>query len=179
MQLNKQTQRFACLLVITSLLTGCADRVGLAEQKMQDIRNQPAQPVKAPPSPERVQEFTYSANNLRDPFLAPSLMVQAEQTAQIQGVKPDVTRIKEPLEQFDLTELVFKGTIVSASGELYGLLQRPDGSIASVKVGNYIGKRDGRIAQITPTQINIIEIVPDNRVGYVEKPATLTVVTSQ
>lgn len=67
---------------------------------------------------------------------------------------------------------------MSQSGELYGLVQRPDDNIASVRVGNYIDKNDGRIAEITTTQINLIEIVPDSRVGYVEKPASLVAAVS-
>ena len=30
-------------------------------------------------------------------------------------------------------------------------------------------KNDGRIVEITPTQINLVKIIPDSRVGYVEK----------
>ena len=105
-------------------------------------------------------------------------MLQATQEKQIQGVRPDMSRLKEPLEQFELNELTYKGTMASQSGEVYGLVQRPDGSIASVKVGNYMGKNDGRIAQITPTQINLIEIVPDSRVGFVEKPTSIVAAVS-
>lgn len=163
---------FISLLPII-LITGCTDRVGLAEQKMQEIRNQPAQPIKPVPTPETVEDFNYSASKLRSPFMPPSLLIQAHQAEQIQGVQPDTTRLKEPLEQYELNEMVYKGTMISSSGELFGLVQRPDGSVASVKVGNYMGKNDGRIVEITPTQINLIEIVPDNRVGYVEKPNSL------
>lgn len=155
------------------LLTGCEDRISLANQKMLEIRNQPAQPIKPPPTPERVEAFTYNAGNLRSPFMPTSLMLQASQVEQIQGVKPDENRIKEPLEQFELNQLVYKGSVVSQSGELYGLIQTPDGGIVSIKNGNHLGKNSGRVAEITPTQINLIEIVPDSRVGYVEKPATI------
>mgnify|MGYP003483729953 CR=1 FL=1 len=58
-------------------------------------------------------------------------------------------------------------------GQQYALVQRPDGSVASVRVGNYLGLNDGRIVEITPTQINLIEIVPDSRAGFVEKPQSL------
>ena len=100
-------------------------------------------------------------------------MLQSQSTTANARVRPDVTRLKEPLEQFELDELTYKGTMVSSSGEVYGLVQRPDGGIASVKVGNYMGKNDGRIVEITPTQINLIEIIPDSRVGYVEKKTQL------
>lgn len=166
------------LVIASALLVGCEDRVVLANQKMQDIRNQPAQPIKPPPTPEKVEEFTYNAGNLRSPFMPTSLMLQATQEQQIQGVQPDKNRIKEPLEQFELNQLVYKGSLVSQSGELYGLIQTPDGQVASVKVGNHLGRNDGRIAEITPTQINLIEIVPDSRVGYIEKPTTLAAAAS-
>ena len=98
MAINKK-QLTICLALL-ALLSGCTDRVGLAEQQMQDIRQEPAQPVKPPPTPEVVQEFNYSASQLRSPFMPPSLMLQANQIQQMQGVRPDVTRLKEPLEQF-------------------------------------------------------------------------------
>lgn len=180
MQINKTPLLSLKLVTLCAsvLLVGCEDRVSLANQKMQDIRNQPAQPVTPPPTPEPVKEFTYSAGNLRSPFMPTSLMLQANQVEQIQGVKIDESRIKEPLEQFELNQLVYKGSVVSQSGELYGLIQTPDGQIASVKVGNHLGKNNGRIAEITPSQINLIEIVPDSRVGYVEKPATIAAAVS-
>ncbi|WP_395144988.1 pilus assembly protein PilP [Moraxella atlantae] len=174
--LNKSLQTAILVSGITVLsLTGCQDRVALAQQDMQDIRNQSAQPIQPPPEPEIVEAFNYSAQNLRSPFMPPSQMLQATQQEQIQGVRPDVTRLKEPLEQFELSELSYKGTMMSQTGQQVALIQRPDGSIATVGVGNYLGKNDGRIAEITPSQINIIEIVPDSRVGYVEKPNTLVV----
>lgn len=162
----------ALSLVVTSLLAGCADRVSDANSKMQQIRSQKAQPIKPPPTPEVVPEFNYSASDMRDPFVATSLLVEAAQIEQ-NSIQPDRTRIKEPLEQFELAELVYKGSVVSDAGELYGLIQQPDGKVYSVKVGNHLGKNDGRIAEITPLQINLIEIVPDSRVGYVEKPNSL------
>lgn len=55
MAINKKP--LTICLALLALLSGCTDRVGLAEQQMQDIRKQPAQPVKPPPTPEVVQEF--------------------------------------------------------------------------------------------------------------------------
>ncbi len=156
------------------LLSGCATRVVDAEQKMQKIRTERSQPVPPIPVPEKVEDFTYNANALRSPFIPPSLLIQMSKNEKIKGVTRDTTRIKEPLEQFEMGQLVYKGIIVSSTGEKYGLIQRPDGMVASVKVGNHIGKNDGRIVEITPTQMNLIELIPDERVGYVEKPSSIT-----
>lgn len=177
--MRKNNYSILCCLLASLALAGCADdRISLAEQEMQKIRESSAQPIEPPPQPQVVQAFNYSASQLRSPFMPPSLTLKATQEANIQGVRPDETRIKEPLEQFELNQLVYRGVVVSESGELYGLIQSPDGRIASVKVGNYLGKNHGRIAEITPTQINLIEIVPDSRVGYVEQPTSIAVTAS-
>jgi type IV pilus assembly protein PilP len=162
------------MLSVTVLwLTGCSDRIGMAEQAMAEVRNQPAQAIEPPPKSELVEDFVYSASMLRSPFLPPSLVNSQSPTTLIDGVRPDITRTKEPLEQYELTQLTFRGMIISPEGQQYALVQRPDGSVASVKVGDYLGLNDGRIVEITPTQINLIEIVPDSRAGFVEKPQSL------
>lgn len=128
------------LLSVTVLwLTGCSDRIGMAEQAMADVRNQPAQPIEPPPKTELVEDFVYSASMLRSPFLPPSLVNVQSPTAPIDGVRPDITRTKEPLEQYELSQLTFRGMLISPEGQQYALVQRPDGSVASVKVGDYLG----------------------------------------
>ena len=159
--------------VATLWLTGCSDRIGVAEQAMHQIRSEPAQPIKDPPRAEIIEDFVYSASLLRSPFLPPSLVsVQVPETS-FEGVRPDITRTKEELEQYEVSQLTFRGMVISPEGQQYALVQRPDGSVASVKVGDYLGLNDGRIVEITPTQINLIEIVPDSRAGFVERPESL------
>lgn len=155
------------------LLTGCSDRIGMAQQAMNQIREEPAQPIEPPPKAELVEDFVYSASTLRSPFLPPSLVNVQGSVSPIDGVRPDITRVKEPLEQYELNQLIFRGMLISPEGQQYALVQRPDGSVASVKVGDYLGLNDGRIVEITPTQINLIEIVPDSRAGFIERPQSL------
>ncbi|MGP9557998.1 pilus assembly protein PilP [Psychrobacter sp. AOP7-A1-24] len=172
MSIRRMPMLLALSVAVLSM-TGCSDRIGLAEQAMTDIRNQPAQPIEPPPKAELVEDFVYSASSQRSPFLPPSLVNVQGPTTSIDGVRPDINRIKEPLEQYELSQLVFRGVVISPEGQRYGLIQRPDGSVASVKVGDYLGLNDGRIVEITPTQINLIEILPDSRAGFVEKPQSL------
>jgi type IV pilus assembly protein PilP len=40
--------------------------------------------------------------------------------------------------------------------------------------GNYIGQNDGKIIDIAPSKITLVEIVPDGVGGYMERPAALT-----
>ena len=96
-------QRMPMVLVLSVAvlsMTGCSDRIGMAEQAMTDIRNQPAQPIEPPPKAELVEDFVYSASSQRSPFLPPSLVNVQGPTTPIDGVRPDINRIKEPLEQY-------------------------------------------------------------------------------
>ena len=47
---------------------------------------------------------------------------------------------------------------------------------ASGAQGFNIGMNQGRITHIGPTQIDLVEIVPDGREGYVERPRTLVLI---
>lgn len=164
---------FLTLTLASFWLSGCSDRIGVAEQAMTDIRASSAQPIDPPPKALVVEDFVYSANALRSPFLPPSLVNVQGPTSSIDGVRPDINRPKEPLEQYEIAQLTFRGMVISPEGQQYALIQRPDGSVASVKVGDYIGLNYGRIVEITPTQINLIEIVPDSRAGFIERPQSL------
>lgn len=169
----KQWPLLLTLSITTLWLAGCTDRIGMAGQAMNEIRNAPSQPVEPPPKAALVEDFVYSASLMRSPFLPPSLVNVQGPTIPIDGVRPDITRTKQPLEQYEIGQLTFRGMLISSEGQQYALVQRPDNSIASVKVGDYLGLNDGRIVEITPTQINLIEIVPDSRAGFIERPQSL------
>ena len=77
------------LLASVMVLNGCGDRVAIADQAMADIRNQPAQPVEPPPQPQIIEDFIYSANSLRSPFIPPGLMNMQSVPLTDTGVRPD------------------------------------------------------------------------------------------
>ena len=67
----------------------------------------------------------------------------------------------------------------NSRGQIIALIQTPDGQIEQVQRGNYMGMHHGRIVQITPTQIDLVEIIPDGREGYVERPRSLVLIGPQ
>lgn len=168
-------QHFKLLIpaVMLVLLSACGERISDAEAKMADIRNQPAPAIEPPPVPEPIQEFEYSASNMRSPFLPLSLLMMQTKAATTEGVKPDTSRPKEPLENYELSELIYRGKVTAPNGKEYGLVQLPDGVIREVQKGEYMGKNFGKVLEITPTQINLEEIVPDAQAMFVYKPAAL------
>lgn len=161
------------LAVLLSLLVGCSNRVSVAEMEMESIRKQNAKAIEPPPEPLKIEDFKYGVQNVRDPFVAKSLLERQQKIAETPTVKPDESRIKEPLEGFELSELVYHGKVVAPNGQEHGLVQTPDGMVHDVQVGRYLGKNHGRIVEITSTQVNLIEIVQDANEQYVEKTANL------
>jgi type IV pilus assembly protein PilP len=43
-----------------------------------------------------------------------------------------------------------------------------------LKVGDYLGRNDGRIVAISATQVDVVEIVPDGQGAWLERPRTIT-----
>ena len=62
------------------------------------------------------------------------------------------------------------------NGQILALIQTPDGEIERVQIGNYMGLNEGRIVAISPTQIDLMEIVPDGRDGFIERPRSLVLI---
>ena len=88
------------------------------------------------------------------------------------GLRPDNKRNREFLEQFSLDTLKMVGTL-NLGGSHYGLVQTKDGRVHRVVVGEHIGTNDGKITDITPSKIALVEIIPDGLGGYIERPAAL------
>jgi len=76
------------------------------------------------------------------------------------------------LEAFSLDSLRMVGTLTDHEG-LWGLVRTKDGTIHSVRVGNYMGQNYGRIVRILEDRIELMEIVPDKPGTWREQQATL------
>ena len=55
----------------------------------------------------------------------------------------------------------------------YGLIKTKDGLVHRVQVGAYVGQAEGRITEISPSKISVVELVPDGVGGYMERAAAL------
>lgn len=154
-------------------LTGCSASFDDVQSQMEAIRQKPRGKVEPPPEFNPMPTFTYAAHQLRSPFAPP---VGADQQLVNTGkkVEPDLNRPQEYLERFSLEALRLRGTLQKPSGPLYALVEDSNGGVQRVRVGNYLGKNQGKIVDITPTQVAIVEIVPDGRDGWVERPRSLT-----
>lgn len=164
--------KFACGLFVGFVLVGCDSRIDAVTQKMADIRSEAPLPIEPAPVFESIPSFNYSAQRLRSPILPSSL---ANELKNMSGkrVYPNLSRPKQPLESYAIESLNMKGSMRGTSGQITALIQTPDGEVERVQRGSYMGMNQGRIVNITPTRIDLLEIVPDGREGYIERPRSL------
>jgi type IV pilus assembly protein PilP len=149
-------------------LGGCSNDLDELQQKVAEIKNRPGERIEPLPEIKPYEAFTYSAANMRSPFV-PSAPSRSDVAT---AVRPDVKRAREFLEQFPLDTMRMVGTL-QLQGRNYGLVQGKDGLVHRVLPGSFMGQNDGRVVGITGTKISIIEIVPDGLGGYIERPAAL------
>ena len=71
-------------------------------------------------------------------------------------------------QRHPLTYFKYRG-MMSRVGDLdYGLVQRPDGVIISVKVGQSVGNKQTQVVEVTPTQLNLVEKIESPQFGVTE-----------
>jgi type IV pilus assembly protein PilP len=165
--MTRVTLIVATVLAVLSL-SGCSNGMEQLRQQVAEIKNRPGEAIEPLPEIKPYEAFAYNASSLRSPFV-PTPPARNELAA---GVRPDVKRAREFLEQFPLDTMRMVGTL-QLQGHNYGLVQGKDGLVHRVLPGNFVGQNDGRIVGVAPTKISIIEIVPDGLGGYIERPAAL------
>jgi type IV pilus assembly protein PilP len=162
------------MVVITAFgVVGCSSDFDAMKVRMDAIRAKPRGRIEPPPEFTPMPTFAYAAHQFRSPFVPPSTLEELLAKASGKQVAPDFSRPQEYLEKFGLEALRMKGTLTKPSSPFYALVEDADGGVQRVKIGNYMGKNHGKIVEITPSQINLVEVVPDGRDGWVERPRSV------
>ena len=163
--------RLACVALACAAyaaLTACSSADDELARFIEDTKKEPGGRVEPLPEIKPYETFVYAAADLRSPFLPSS----PGSGAGLAGVRPDQKRNREFLEQYSLDTLKMVGTL-RLGGSIYGLVQTKDGLVHRVTTGNHIGQAEGKITEISPSKISVVEIVPDSVGGYMERPAAL------
>src|SRR5215831_1120721 len=163
-------KRISILIALTGALAACSSDLEELQKKISDVRSRPGDRIEPLPELKPYESFVYGAGNLRSPFV-PSPPAGASLTS---SLRPDSKRVREFLEQFPLDSLHMMGSL-EISGHKYGLVKDPSGLIHRVLPGQYLGQNDGKVVNITPAKISVIQIVPDGVGGYIERPAAIAI----
>ena len=126
---------------------------------------------KIPPLPglKSFPPVAYEAADLVDPYNVSK--IEPERKAGGGGIKPDLDRRKEPLEAYPLESLKMVGTL--KMGKMVHALVQVDKNLHQVKIGNYMGQNFGIITDISDTEVQLKELVPDSLGDYTERTSTL------
>jgi type IV pilus assembly protein PilP len=161
------------MVVLFASLTACdnSNDVGDLDAYLNEVRLRAPGKIEPTPTFRSYPTFTYSAANLRSPFSRQIRVDLAGQKRGSRNVTPDLNRVKQYLEGFNIEQFEMVGTISNATGSF--ALLRGAGGVHRLKVGDYLGRNDGRIVAISGSQVDVIEIVPDGEGAWLERPRTL------
>lgn len=152
-------------------LAACSSDMSDLEVKVADVKAQKSRAIEPIPQIKQYEAFAYDPGDRRDPF-APVLAPRNPSGFDSAGIKPDLNRNKEPLEEFPLDALVMIGTIDS-QGRTYAMVKAPDSVIHRVSVKDHMGQNYGEITAITESEVTLVEIIPDGFGGWMQRPASL------
>lgn len=179
-------------------LNGCKDYLTLAKQEVEEhpthlltttnstktLPNSPTTKAKVETEVE-ILSNPYQATTQRSPFDLPDFikprpsgtnngsldfkMIDGNNTTNNATNMPFESRSAPNRGQrHPLTYFKYRGMMSRMGGLDYGLVQRPDGIIISVKVGQSIGNKQIQVVEITSTQLNLVEKIELPQFGKTE-----------
>lgn len=154
-------------------LSACSQDISDLQTFIAQTKSSHVGSVKPLPQFKPYESFSYTAAELRDPFVA-TVDLEEESDTVTSSRNPDQTRPKQPLEAFPLDTLSMVG-ILEQGDQLWGLIKDPQNIVHRVQVGNYMGQNEGKILKIDESAIYLVEIVPDGIGGYIEREASIAI----
>ena len=160
------------VLALSLGLAACGGDNDDLDQYINEIKARPGGRIEPLPEITPYEGFTYVADKqgLRSPFVPDTPQAAGSAAG---GTRPDPDRSREYLESFPLDTLGMVGTLYIGES-MYGLVQTADGLIHRVVPGNYMGQNDGRITEVTESEIKLVEIISDGIGGYIERDAAIS-----
>lgn len=166
--------RVLCASVVVISLAGCNDDASFADLAgfMDDARARPTGTIEPLPKFRPYEAFTYNAANMRSPFQPPVKVSLVNRLKGSRLVAPDETRPRQFLEGFNIEAFEMVGTMANDTGTF--ALLKGAGGVYRVKVGDYLGRNNGRIVSVDESRVDVVEIVPDGEGAWLERPRSIS-----
>ena len=164
--------RYGLVLAMALGVAACGGDMDELDRYINEVKARPGGRIEPLPEITPYEIFTYVADveGLRSPFVPDTPQAAGSAAG---GARPDPDRSREYLEGFPLDTLGMVGTLYIGE-TMYGLVQTADGLIHRVVPGNYLGQNDGRITDISESEITLVEIISDGIGGYIERDAAIS-----
>jgi type IV pilus assembly protein PilP len=164
-------QRAAVLALIVLSVAGCESDRGELRTWMDETRRTTPLIKEKLSEPKSFEPFRYPSSGETDPFNVAKLRVGSVDVRGGSGLRPDLTRRREPLEAYPLDNLKMVGNLTQ-KGSTVALLQA-DAVLFQVRVGNYIGQNFGRVLRVSEDEVAVREIVQDAAGDWIERDTAL------
>jgi len=115
---SKHLRTIATSALALLWLSGCSTDMDKLEAQVAEIKSRPGERIEPLPEIKAYESFTYTASNMRSPFV-PSAPTRSDVA---NAVRPDAKRTRQFLEQFPLDTMQMVGTL-QLQGNNYGLVQ--------------------------------------------------------
>ncbi len=167
--------RWGIVAVVVAALAACGlsdeaeIRQWMADQRktIHPVMQKVAEPVPFTP-------YTYDPHGRVDPFNPQKIlmtMTQERVRGVASGLRPDLSRRREPLEAYALDQIRMVGMMREANDNV--ALLEANGTVHLVHVGNYIGQNFGRVIRISETEVELRELYQDAAGEWEERPQKL------
>ncbi len=162
------------LLVNLLVLSGCfKDRKAELQVYVEQVKSKSIGQIEPLPEVKPYETFTYSAQALRSPFEPQVIEENILANITGDGIRPDVHRRKEALENYALDALRMVGTL-EQNNSIWAIVVDTDGAVHRIKKGSYVGQNHGKIHDVSEESILITEIIPNGSGGWREREASMT-----
>ena len=165
------TQTLFCVSILS--ISACSQDTAVLHTFIAQTKSATVGSVNPLPQFKPYESFSYSAAEMRDPFVA-TVDIDQEGATKTSLLNPDSTRPRQPLEISPLDTLSMVG-ILEQNQNLWGLIKDPQNIVHRVQVGNYMGQSEGRITEISESAVFLVEIIPDGIGGYIERDASIAI----
>lgn len=165
--------RIIGLLLLMLLVSGCSPKLDDLHGYTENVKNTAVVRIEPYPEFESHPPFTYSAQDLRSPFIKPKdKTAPVTQARQANCMQPDFQRAKQKLESYGLDALALTGNYKS-NGVQWALIRSNDGKLHKIKRGSRVGLFYGKVTSITKNSITIEQLIPDGAGCWQQKDTTL------
>ena len=171
----------ALAMLALALTTACQRGTSDLERWVASTLQQPAGDIEPIPPITPAEVVSYEAFELRDPFQQRVASAEVDpdfSETSDDGIRPDPNRRREFLEGFPLDTLDMVGTLELAGVE-YALIRDNERVVHRVAEDNYLGMNHGRVVQVLPDRVEMIELFQDARGTWSERRAQVAMEDSR
>lgn len=122
--------------------------------------------------------FYYETKDQRNPFISFKVTDKNKVDVKDNNFKilaPNIHRIKESLEAYPLNTLKMLGHIIYKN-TVWALIKSADGQLYRITNNNYLGTNFGKVINITPDKVTIVELIQDQQGEWHEQNTTMDLI---